>query len=162
MLINHCSLLNLNRNFIRSLIASLLAAMSFSCEVIPDFSRQPSPLTPSSSAYTQNFDEKQINQYAQAVLQIENHRLQAYQEIQALMGNSPPEITCNQPKTFKSLPQKAQKVALNYCFQAKKIAEESGLTDEQFNTITVRLKTDQNLKLRIYNALIRIQREQQQ
>ncbi|WP_239005416.1 DUF4168 domain-containing protein [Gloeothece citriformis] len=152
----------MNRNFIRSVIASLLAAMSFSCEVLPDFSTQPSPLTPSSSAHTQDIKEKEINQYAQAVLKIENQRLQAYQEIQDLVGNSPPEITCNQPDTLKSLPNQAQQIAVNYCLNAKQIAEESGLSDEQFNTITIRLKTDQDLKRRIHNAMIRIQREQQQ
>lgn len=162
MLINHCSPFNLNRNFIRSLIASLVAAMCFSCKVLPEFPKQPSPLTPSSSAYTQDFNEEQINRYAQAVLKIENHRLQSYQEIQDIMGNSPPEITCNQSNTLGSLPQKAQKIAITYCLNAKKIAEDSGLTDEQFNTITVRLQSDQDLKQRIHNAMIRIQRKQQQ
>ncbi|WP_013321750.1 DUF4168 domain-containing protein [Gloeothece verrucosa] len=162
MLINHCSLFNLNRNFIRSLIASLLAAMSFSCEGLPNFHNQPSPLTPSSSAYTQDFNEEQINQYARAVLKIETRRIQAYKEFQSLTGNSPPQITCNQPETLKSLPEPPKKIAIDYCLKAKEIAEESGLNNEQFNTITVRLKTDQDLKRRIQNAMIRIQREQQQ
>lgn len=141
-------------------MASLLAVSSLSCEMLPNFSQQTPQLTPSSSAQTQNFSDEQISNYAKAVLEIETHRQKAYKNIQNILGSSPPDITCNQPDSFKTLPKEAQGIAVDYCVTSKQIIENSSLTNEDFNTITVRLRTDKDLKMRIQNAMIRIQRKQ--
>ncbi len=141
-------------------MASVLALVSISCEVIPELSKQNPQLTPSSSAQTQNFSDEQVVNYAKAVLKIETHRQQAYQNLQQLIGDEPPEILCNQPKTFKGLSREAQKVAVSYCVTSKSVAEESGLSEDQFNIITLRLQSDEELKKRIQNAMIRLQKEQ--
>jgi hypothetical protein len=141
-------------------MASLLAMMSLSCEVLPEFSRQTPQLTPSSSA-TQNFTDEQINNYAHTVLEIENQREKAYQRIQEIIDGSPPDIACDQGDTLKKLPKEAQEVAVEYCINSQQIAQKNGLTEAQFNSITLRLQSDPDLKIRIQNAMIYIQRKQQ-
>ncbi len=159
MLNLHCSLSHLNRNFIYSVIASLLAMTTVSCQMIPELSRQTPQLTPSSSAHTQDFSDEQVDSYAQAVLQIESYRQQAYQEIEKILASSPPEIVCNQPDTIDKLQGKVQEVAVKYCIDSKKVAENSGLDYEQFNLITLRIQSDKDLKRRVHNSIIRIQRQ---
>lgn len=161
MLTNDCSLTNLNRTLIHSLMASLLAMINLSCEVLPEFSRQTPQLTPSSSA-TQNFSDEQINNYAQTVLEIENQREKAYQKIQDMIEGSPPDIACDQGDTLKQLPKKAQEVAIEYCVNSQQIATKNGLTEAKFNEITIRLQSDPDLKIRIQNAMIYIQRQQKE
>jgi ABC-type transport system substrate-binding protein len=139
-------------------MASVLAAIGIFGGIVPEFSWQSSRLTFNSSAYTQDFTDTQINNYAAAVLKIEEERQQAYREIQKIIGKSPPAIVCNQPNTFRSLPPEARKIAVNYCNTSKRIAQKSGLTVDEFNAITARLQSDQNLKRRIQSAMIRIRR----
>jgi hypothetical protein len=160
MIIIDCFSFDLNRFFARSLITCVLAAMSILCGVIPEFSWPTARLVFSSSARTQEFSDEQITKYARAVLEIETRRQQAYQKIQAIMGQSPPEIVCNQPETFRNLPREAQKVAVDYCTSSKKVVEKSGLTVAEFNNITTKVQTDPELKRRIQNAIIRIRQEQ--
>lgn len=162
MLIIYCSLSHhLNRTFTRSLIANVLAAISLLFGIVPEFVWHSSSLTFSFYAYTQDFTEAQITKYAQAVLQIETRRQQAYKDIQQIIGYTPPEIVCHQPNTLRNLPSNAQRIAVNYCTTSKKIVENSGLTVSQFNTITIRVRSDQELERRIQNAMIRIRRQQQ-
>ncbi|MGH2416085.1 MAG: DUF4168 domain-containing protein [Microcystaceae cyanobacterium] len=134
--------------------------MGLLCGVIPEFSWQSPQLIFSSSAYTQDFSDAQVINYARAVLLMESHRQQAYLDIQQIIGQPPPEIVCNQPSTFRHLPTNAQKIAVNYCTISKKIVENSGLSTTQFNAITVRVQSDQDLERRIQNAMIRIRQQQ--
>lgn len=149
----------LNRTLTHSLVASLLVLMSLLGGFIPEFSWQSSHPIFSSSAYTQDFNATQIANYARAVLQIEPHRQQAYQAIQKILGQPPPEIVCSQPNSLRKLPREAQRVAVNYCKISKKIVEGNQLSISQFNQITVRVRSDGELKRLIQNAMIRIQRE---
>ncbi|MEA5535842.1 DUF4168 domain-containing protein [Crocosphaera sp. XPORK-15E] len=135
----------------RSLMSSLLAILGIlhGCNFVPIFSPRTSP--PET-----NFSDKDITNYAQTVLKIESQRQAAYQQIEEIIGDPPPEIACDQPKTLKPLPTDAQKVAVEFCNQSKKIAQESGLTSNQFNNITENAQKDETLKKRIQNAMIRI------
>jgi hypothetical protein len=159
MLTFDCSLFNLNRTFIHTLVASVLAATAILCGIVPEFSSQSPRLNFSSSAYTQDFNDQQIANYARAVLLMESYRQQAYKDIQRAIGQPPPEIVCNQPSTFRNLPSEAQKIAVNYCKVSKKIVENSGISVSQFNTMTTRIRSDQNLERRIQNAMIRLQQQ---
>ncbi|MGK7930029.1 MAG: DUF4168 domain-containing protein [Microcystaceae cyanobacterium] len=150
----------LKQTFIRSLMASLLAVMGVVGGTIPEFSRHPLQLSFGFSAYTQDFNEAQIEKYAKAVLEIETLRQTAYQQIQEIIGRNPPNIICNKPNSFKELPRDAQKIAVNYCNKSKSIVQNSGLTVRQFNDLTNRVRSDQALKRRVHNAMIRIQRQQ--
>ncbi len=161
MLTFKCFSPNLNRTLTRSLVASVLAAIGILCGVVPEFSCQSLRLTFSSSAYTQDFSDEQVMKYAQAVLLMESLRQQAYQDIQQIIGDSLPNIACHQPNTLRNLPPDAQKIATDYCRTSKQIVENIGLSISQFNAITTRVQSDQNLERRIQNAMIQIQREKQ-
>ncbi len=99
-----------------------------------------------------------INSYAQAVLAMEPARQQAFDEIKKLIGGKDiPKIVCNDSNSITTLPKKAQDIAVNYCNRYQKIVQESGLSFEQFNNITVELQNNSDLKNQIYKILLRLQ-----
>jgi hypothetical protein len=138
---------------------TFLAVIAILGGLIPEFSWTTEVVSFRSSAYTQDFTADQIKRYATAVLLIETQRKQAYQEILRILGKSPPAITCNQRESFNNLPANAQRIAVDYCNNSKKIVQDSGLTAAQFNTITNRISSDDNLRRRVQNEMIRLQRE---
>lgn len=107
--------------------------------------------TPSLSS---SISSEQVNQYAKALLAIEQKRRAAYDEIQKMSNNEKvSEITCTQPETIKTLDQSIQTIAVNYCKQAKQFIQDQGLTVTQFNGITDRAQSDAELRLQIQNKL---------
>ncbi|MDV3001655.1 MAG: hypothetical protein N5P05_003261 [Chroococcopsis gigantea SAG 12.99] len=141
-------------------MVSFMATIAIVWGIIPEFSISTSRFSFSTSSYSQDFSDDQINRYARSVIQIETQRQQAYQTISGILGKSPPTIVCNNQDTFKALPNQAQKIAVDYCNNSKKIVENSGLTPAQFNSITARVRSDNNFKKRVQNALIRVQQNQ--
>ncbi|WP_232285661.1 DUF4168 domain-containing protein [Crocosphaera chwakensis] len=121
------------------------------CSLLPNVSPTPSP-PPS------NFSDEEVTNYAQTVLKIEDQRRIAYDQIEAVIDDQPPEIACDQPQTIKQLPDKAQKIAVEFCNESKQIAQDSGLSSNQFNAITENAQKDASLKTRIQNAMIRIRK----
>lgn len=102
---------------------------------------------------------EEIENYAKAVLAIEQSRQAAYNEIQQIHnGKQIADITCTQAKTIASLPSNVQDIAVNYCTQSKKIGESQGLTMYQFNGITVTAQSNPEVLKRIQNELVRLQR----
>ena len=154
----YCSLLNLNRSLTQPIVITLLASISVLCGIVPQLSGNLSQLSFSTAAYTQEFNDNQINNYARAVLLIETQRQQAYDQIQKIIGHAPPEIVCNRTETLQSSPRDAQKLAVQFCNNSKKIAENSGLTAAQFNAITEQAHQNEKFKRRIQDAIIRIRR----
>jgi hypothetical protein len=150
---------DLTRIFTRTLIAFFLAAMSVLCGVIPEFSWQSCKIVVSSFARSQEFNNEQITKYAKANLEIELRRQEAYQQIQEIIGQAPPEIICNQTDTFRNLPREAQVIAVDHCVNSKKIVEQSGLTVAEFNAITLKVQSDRELERQIQNEMIRIQKK---
>jgi hypothetical protein len=159
MVFLHYPLLSLNRVMTQPLIAALLATMGILCGVVPQLSWNLSSWTLSSTAYTQEFNDNQVTNYAKAVLLIEAQRQQSYQQIQQMIGHSPPEIVCNRTDTLRKLPGEAQKIAVQFCNNSKKIAENSGLTTPQFNAITERAQQDPKFKRHIQDAMIRLRQK---
>ena len=158
MVFLYYSLLNVNRSLTQSILVSLLAALGILCGIVPQLSGDLSQLTFSTAAYTQEFNDNQLNNYARAVLLIETQRLQVYQQIQKIMGHAPPDIACNRTDSLQAIPRDAQKLAVQFCNNSKKIAENSGLTTPQFNAITERARQDAKFKRRIQDAMIRLRR----
>lgn len=154
MVFIHCSLLNLNRTLTRSLMASLLALIGIlhGCNIVPIFSRQ----DPSSISEITDSD---IINYARTVLTIESQRQIAYQKIEDIINDSPPEIACDSPKSFRKLPGEAQKIAVDFCNSSKTIAERRGFTASKFNIMTQKAQGDETLKQKIQNAMVKIQQE---
>jgi hypothetical protein len=160
MIIIDCFSFDLNRVLTRSLIAGFLAAMSILGGVTPEFSWQSPGIIFSYLARTQEFNDEQITKYARAVLEIESGRQQAYQKIRQIIGQSPPEIVCNQTDSLRNLPREAQTIAVDYCTSSKRIVEKSGLSVAEFNAITMRVRSERELERRIQNAMIRIRQQQ--
>lgn len=151
---------SLKQTFIRSLLTSILAVMGVMGGTVPEFSNHsPFKLSFSFSAYTQDFNQAQIDKYAKAVLEIETRRKTAYQQIQKIIGRTPPNIICNRPDSFKELPRNAQTIAVNYCNESKAIVQNSGLTVSQFNEMTNKVRSDQEFKRRVQNAMIRLRKK---
>ncbi len=154
------SLSDLNKTFSRFFIINSLAIIGILCGIIPEIAGNPSGLVFSFSAYTQEFSQTQINQYAKAVLAIEVERKSAYQKIQKLLGKTPPPISCSQKDSLRKLPNDAQKIAVDFCNKSIKITKESGLKSSEFNAITDETKTNLDLRKRIQNAIIQIRQQQ--
>jgi len=152
-------LADLGQSLRRSFIVTFLAVIAILGGVIPEFSWTTDVVSFQSSAYTQDFTADQIKRYATAVLLIETQRKQAYQAISQILGKIPPAITCNQRESFNNLPANAQKIAVDYCNNSKKIVQDSGLNATEFNAITNRVRSDDNLRRRVQNEMIRLQRE---
>ncbi|MFM8309217.1 MAG: DUF4168 domain-containing protein, partial [Microcystis aeruginosa] len=149
----------LGQSLRRSFIVTFLAVIAILGGVIPEFSWTTEVVSFRSSAYTQDFTADQIKRYATAVLWIETERKEAYQAISQILGKSPPAITCNQRESFNNLPANAQRIAVDYCNKSKKIVQDNGFTAAQFNTITNRISSDDNLRRQVRNEMIRLQRE---
>ncbi len=126
--------------------------------IIPEFSWTTARICFNSSAYTQDFTDAQIRSYARSVISIEEKRKQAFQAISRILGKNPPSIACDRRDSLKDLPADAQKIAVDYCNSSKKIVEASGLTPAQFNAITTRIRSDDGLKKRIQDEILRSRR----
>ena len=152
------SLSDLNKTFTRFFIINSLAIIGILCGIVPEYAWNSSGLVFSFFAYTQDFSQTQIDQYAKVVLEIETERKTAYQQIQKVLGKTPPLISCNQKDSLKKLPNDAQQIAVNFCNKSKKIAQNSGLKSSEFNAITDGLKKDSDLKNRIQKAIIQLRK----
>lgn len=111
--------------------------------------------SPTPSLSVSSISSEQVNQYAKALLAIEQKRRNVYDEIQKLSNNEKvSEITCTQPETIKALDQSIQTIAVNYCKKAKQFIQDQGLTVTQFNGITDRAQSDAELRLQIQSKLL--------
>ena len=110
--------------------------------------------SPTRSPSVSSITSEQVNNYAKALLAIEQKRQEAYEEIQKLSNNEKlSEITCNQPETIKALDRSMQNIAVNYCKQAKEFIQDQGLTVAQFNEITDTAQSNSELRTQIQNKL---------
>lgn len=118
----------------------------------------PSPISP---VPAESVTAKEVADYAAAVLAIEPIRQDAYKAVQDNTKDEPvPDFTCTQADTIAALRPNLERVAVNYCNQAKKISEAQGFTMARFNQITVTAQSDAILQQRIQNELQRLQNEQ--
>jgi Domain of unknown function (DUF4168) len=110
-------------------------------------------------AQTPNVNNTEVTNYAKAVLGMEPVRQQAFEEIKKLIGSKDiPQVICNDPTSINALPGKAKDIAVNYCNHSQKIVEDSGLTVERFNKITLEIQNNNTLKRQLYNTLLRLQK----
>ncbi|MBW4632598.1 MAG: DUF4168 domain-containing protein [Iphinoe sp. HA4291-MV1] len=108
----------------------------------------------------QAVNSNELRNYARATLKIEPERQQAFDEIKKIMGSGEiPKILCNDNNSLNGLPGKAKEIAVNYCQRYQKVVEANGLTIDRYNTITTQVQSNEDLKRRIYNELLRIQKE---
>jgi glutaredoxin len=116
----------------------------------------------SSNVHAQNtlqLDNTQILNYSKVILRMEPERQQAFDKIKKIIGDQEvPKIVCNDPNSYNSLPSQARDVAIDYCNRSQQIVEANGLSIDEFNRITVALQDNEDLKRKIYNNLIRLQK----
>ncbi len=120
---------------------------------MPHLSFMPGAL---SQVTTPAFSQKQIQNYARAILAIESERKIAYAKIQKQIGRVPPQIICNQKESFAKLPKEAQVTAVNFCNQAKKIAKDSALTPKEFNAITEATRQNPTFKKQVQQVILQL------
>lgn len=100
-----------------------------------------------------------LTAYARSVLDIEPIRQQAYEKIVAETAESsqPPAVVCSDRDTILPLRGEVKKIAVEYCNQAKEIAQENGIDASQFNKIAQQLESDPMLKEAIKAELLKLQ-----
>lgn len=115
--------------------------------------------TPIPTVPAKSISSEQVKNYAKAVMAIEPKRQAAYSEIQKITNDEKvPDINCTKKDSIAALGKNIQDIAVNYCKQAKKIGQTQGLTIAQFNTITASAQSDTELRQRIQNEILRLQR----
>ncbi len=146
---------SLNTVISRFFIANTLALFGIFGGLVPEFRWQPATVVLRQVAHSQEFSADKINRYAKAVLQIETERKKAFQTIQDMIGRVPPKLICTNKNSIRKLPRKAQKVAVDFCNNSKKIAKDSGLSAQEFNQITEKARQDAAFKRQVQRAIIR-------
>ena len=112
--------------------------------------------TPSSRVTVVN--DEDVERYARAIILIEPKRKAAHNEIQRItQSEQVPDFTCTQPDKISALANNIEKIAVNYCNQAKEIGQGQGLTMIKFNEITRSAQSDPALQKRIETELLRLQ-----
>ncbi|NJN21017.1 MAG: DUF4168 domain-containing protein [Leptolyngbya sp. RL_3_1] len=109
----------------------------------------------------------EIDQYANAILQMEPARNEAYTEIANLLLAA--NIDLNQvtlgcansdlSAVPRGLRQEVDEIRVGYCNQARDRVDQNGLTAQRFNEITIAHREDAALGDRIRQALIRLQQD---
>lgn len=162
MMTSSCLHSGLKRILSQSLVVGTLAVLGLLSGVAPELSKNSATLVFSTSAYAQSaVSDEEVTKYAQAVLRMEPLRQSAYGEIKKILGSSSiPEIVCGVPQSLNALPGEARSVAQNYCTQSAAIVANyfPGGTTTRFNEITSLMQSNGNLRTRIQNELVRLQR----
>ena len=105
-----------------------------------------------------NIDLNDVDDYAQAVLGIEEIRLSTLNSIQSILdSDTVPSIACHQEDTVNSLPTEAQDLVVTFCQASIGLVEQTGLSIEEFNQITNDQRTNKALQTAIQDALVRLQ-----
>ncbi len=124
------------------------------CTAPPPVSESPSP----SPTATLTVTTEEIENYARAILLIEPKRREAFDEVKSLTQSEQiPNFNCTQPDQIANLREDVEKIAVNYCNQAKEIGEGQGLTIAKFNEITKTAQANPELQQRIQTEMVRLQ-----
>jgi len=160
MLITQRSPFILNSILLRSLVAGTLATTGILLGIAPDLSQKTLTAAFQTAALAQqNVSQQEIMNFAKAVLAMEPLRQSAYSDIKRIIGPAPvPNIVCSEPSSFNRLPETARQIAVNFCNRSRDFVTSNGLTTERFNELTRRVQSDADLKRRVQNAMIELQR----
>lgn len=110
------------------------------------------------AAYAQAVTDAEVTNYARAVLEIEQVRQPAFNEIKQIISpRQMPEIVCNRPDSFNSLPANARGIAQNFCQRSNDIAKKHLGTPDRFNIITINQQQNARLRRQIQRELLRLQ-----
>ncbi len=142
---------NYSQPLLLGLIASVLSILS---GIVPDFAAQQPSQIFASAARADEFKDKDLRNYAAALIQIEPIRQSTLAQVsRALGGGKLPNLVCNQPDTMSGLNPEAKTLFVKYCNQCLGIAAKHQLSLEQFNQITQALRSNPQLKARVRQFL---------
>lgn len=114
--------------------------------------------SPKNNVANADIDTGDIDNYAKAVLMIEEIRVSTFERIQTILGSEPvPSIACHQEDTVTTLPNDAQSLVVTFCQASIGMVEQTGLSIEEFNQITNEQRSDEALQTAIQEALVRLQ-----
>lgn len=111
--------------------------------------------------YAQNFTDEEVSNYAIATLAMENMRQRTYEDISDIMTSRGLDVTRYDLRCLSAsaldLPRVVRRpvriLLINYCNDAKEIVEETGLTVQLFNSITVTHRQDEELAEQIQSEI---------
>ena len=103
------------------------------------------------------FTLETIENYARAVLGIEEIRSAALADIQTMMGANVPSIACHQEDSLRELPKEVQDSVVEFCQNSIAVVEDHSLTVPEFNEITATQRQDNELATAVQDALVRVQ-----
>lgn len=103
-------------------------------------------------AYAQT--PEQVVQYARTAYEIEQIRRRNYAKAKRLLGGNVPEDVCSQ----RTIPSAVKGICEDFSRQAAEVTKRSGLTSTQFNDITRRKDRDPELRQKIRQELLRLQK----
>ncbi len=160
MLISKVSQLSLSF-FSKSSIVATLAAMGVLAGAVPNFSvTSPHLISFGNVAFAKDFSSAEVTNYARIVMQMEPIRQAVFRDIETIIGSKPSAIPCYQSRALNALPRDARELAVNYCGRYKELIESNPVINiTSFNAITRQAQSDPDLKRRIQNAMIEIQRQ---
>lgn len=105
-----------------------------------------------------DIDANDIDNYARAVLRIEEVRQSTLGTVQSIVGDADlSAIACHQEESLDNLPENAQQLIVTFCQDSIGFVTQNDLSVEQFNYMTNAQKSDEALKIAIQDALIRLQ-----
>lgn len=116
------------------------------------------PLQMSAISQAQEYNEQQLENYAQAVIAIEKLRRNTFGEIQNVLNSQKvPNIACNRSESYEDLPSDARSLIINYCNRSKEIVQKQGLTVSEFNQITEKMESNPKLKEKVQQEMLQAQ-----
>ncbi|NEP16774.1 MAG: DUF4168 domain-containing protein [Leptolyngbya sp. SIO4C1] len=145
---------------VRSMLIGLSAAMTWAISLQPEPSvRAWQPVSLDfAAAYAQTVTNEEVRSYAEAVLSMENNRIEAYTQISDILTSAGFDVTeyrlsCPNAPSLTDVPRRVrsrvQPILVDYCNAAREIVETSGLTVDRFNDITTAHRNDSDLTERI-------------
>jgi hypothetical protein len=97
---------------------------------------------------------EQVIQYARAAYEIEQVRRRNYAQAKRILGGNVPEDVCRQ----QTIPSEVKGICEDFSRRAAEIIKRNGLTYGQFNDITRRKDRDPELRQKIQQELLRLQK----
>ncbi|MGB7439910.1 MAG: DUF4168 domain-containing protein [Coleofasciculaceae cyanobacterium] len=159
-----CSLAYLNRIFSQSLVVGVFAVIGLLSGVIPNFSENSNTLVFSTAAYAQQtVTDKEVTDFANAIMEIEELRQDAFGEIKNMFGGNVPEIVCNDNQSINNLPTQVRNAVQDFCNESSAVVEDHFPQgkNSRFNQIANLMQNNPSLRQRIQNEMRRILRERQ-
>ncbi len=122
--------------------------------IVPDLAAQQSSQIFRSAARADEFNDKDLRNYAATLMQMEPIRKSVLAQVSKTIGDGKlPNLMCSQPDTMSGLNGEAKSLFVNYCNQFESIATSRGLSTERFNEITQALRSNSQLKSRVLNFM---------